>query len=212
MLIETLVVGPLQVNCYVLGCEETREAVVIDPGGDVATILKVLEAHGLELKRIVNTHAHFDHLGGVRALKEASGAQFLLHRDDLPLLESFLSQALFFGLRMGSPPEVDGYLEEGNEVTFGRQSLRVLHTPGHSPGSVSLVGDGMVFVGDILFASSIGRTDLPGGSYQTLIKTVQTKLFPLGDGVVVYPGHGPATTIGQERRHNPFFQGQVLRW
>ena len=204
MLIETLAVGPLQVNCYLLGCEETREAVVVDPGGDVVRILEALKAHRLDLKRIVCTHAHFDHVGGVRELKEATGAEFFLHQDDLPLLKGVLSQAIFFGLRAGSPPTVDGYLEEGDEIVFGRESLRVLHTPGHSPGGVSLVGDGVVFVGDLLFAGSIGRTDLPGGSYPALIEAVQIKIFPLGDEVVVYPGHGPATTIGQERRHNPF--------
>ncbi|HID85948.1 MAG TPA: MBL fold metallo-hydrolase [Anaerolineae bacterium] len=212
MLIETLVVGPLQVNCYVLGCEETRKAVVVDPGGDVIAILEALKAHRLELTRIVNTHAHFDHLGGVRELKEVTGAKFYLHPDDLPLLKGFLSQALFFGLRLGSPPTVDGHLEEGDEIAFGRESLRVLHTPGHSPGSVSLVGDGVVFVGDLLFAGSIGRTDLPGGSYQTLIETVRTKIFPLGDEVVIYPGHGPATTIRHERRYNPFFREERLEW
>jgi len=207
MLIETLVVGPLQVNCYVVGCEATGEAIVIDPGDQARWVAEVAKRHGLTVKRIVNTHAHFDHLGGVRQLKELTGAPFALHEDELPLVESFTRQALFFGFRVGDPPEVDEFLAEGDEVKFGEVSLKVLHTPGHSPGGISLVGDGVVFVGDELFMGSIGRTDLPGGDYETLISTVREKLFTLDDDTVVYPGHGPATTIGRERRYNPFFVG-----
>jgi len=125
----------------------------------------------------------------------------------LPLVQSFVRQALFFGFRVGDPPEVDDFLAEGDEVAFGEVRLKVLHTPGHSPGGISLVGDGVVFVGDELFAGSIGRTDLPGGDYETLINSVRTKLFTLEDDTIVYPGHGPATTIGRERRYNPFFLG-----
>lgn len=207
MLIETVVVGPLQVNCYVVGCENMGEAIVIDPGDEAEWVAEVAKRRGLTVQHIVNTHAHFDHLAGVRDLKELTGAPFSLHEAELPLVESFSRQALFFGLRVGDPPEVDDLLVEGDTVTFGKVSLKVLHTPGHSPGGISLIGDGVAFVGDELFMGSIGRTDLPGGDYETLIDCVRTKLFTLGDETVVYPGHGPLTTIGRERRHNPFFVG-----
>jgi len=207
MLIETVVVGPLQVNCYVVGCETTGEAIVIDPGDEAEWVAEVVRHRGWTVRRIVNTHAHFDHLGGVRELKELTGAPFALHEAELPLVQSFVRQALFFGFRVGDPPEVDDFLAEGDEVAFGEVRLKVLHTPGHSPGGISLVGDGVVFVGDELFAGSIGRTDLPGGDYETLINSVRTKLFTLEDDTIVYPGHGPATTIGRERRYNPFFLG-----
>jgi hydroxyacylglutathione hydrolase len=209
MMIETLVVGPLAVNCYIVGCETTREAVVIDPGDDANDILAALQQHQLTLKRIINTHAHFDHLGGVQPLKDATGAGFYLHEADLPLVRNYPQQAAYFGLRVGPAPQVDGYLSEGDEILFGNEKLRVLHTPGHSPGGVSFAGNGVVFVGDELFLGSIGRTDLPGGNYEVLINAVRTKLFPLGDDVVVYPGHGPATTIGRERLHNPFFSSST---
>ncbi len=206
MIVETLVVGPLAVNCYIVGCERTREAVVIDPGDDAEDILAVMRRHGLALKAIINTHAHFDHLGGVQPLKEAMGAPFYLHQADVPLVSRYPQQAAYFGLKPGRPPEVDHFLEEGDEITFGDETLRVLHTPGHSAGGVSFAGDGVVFVGDELFLDSIGRTDLLGGNYETLVAAVRAKLFPLGDDVVVYPGHGPPTTIGHERQFNPFLQ------
>lgn len=205
MLIETLVVGPLQVNCYVVGCEATGEGVVIDAGDEADDILAAIRQHGLKVKAILNTHAHFDHVGAVHALKAATGARFYLHQADLPLLRTAPMQAAYFGLRIGPTPEVDVYLNEGDEIVFGQERLQVLHTPGHTAGGVSFVGDRVAFVGDELFQDSIGRTDLPGGNYTQLIYTVRTKLFTLSDDVVVYPGHGPATTIGREKRHNPFF-------
>lgn len=204
MWLKVLVVGPLQVNCYVVACEETKDAVVIDPGDDAPEILSLLEENELKLTRIINTHAHFDHLGAVQALKEVWGVKFYLHRDELSILDAYEAQLAFFGLRSGPKPEVDGFLEEGDEVSVGTVTLKVLHTPGHSPGSVSFAGDRVVFCGDLLFAGSIGRTDLPGGSYQTLIKSVQTKIFPLGDEVTVCSGHGPLTTVGRERMANPY--------
>jgi len=206
MIIETLVVGPLLVNCYLAGCERTREAVVIDPGDDADEILAAIQRYQLKLKHIINTHAHFDHLGAVQPLREATGAPFRLHPADLQLVNSYPAQAAYFGLRPGPRPEVDGYLNDGDEIVFGDEKLRVLHTPGHTPGGVSFAGNGVVFVGDELFLDSIGRTDFPGGNYEVLIKAIRTKLFPLGDDVVVYPGHGSKTTIGRERLHNPFFE------
>jgi len=205
MLIETLEVGPLQVNCYVIGCETTREGVVIDPGDDVEDILAVINRHGLQVKQILNTHAHFDHVGAVHALKSATGARFYLHQADLQLLHSAPMQAAYFGFKVGPVPEVDVFLNEGDEIAFGQERLRVVHTPGHTAGGVSFVNDQVAFVGDELFRDSIGRTDLPGGNYTQLLHAVRTRLFTLPDDVVVYPGHGPPTTIGREKRYNPFF-------
>lgn len=205
MILETLVVGPLEVNCYILGCEETREGIVIDPGDDVPDILDVLRRRGIRVKYIANTHAHFDHVGGVKGLKEVTGAQFLLHRDDLFLLNSMAEQASLFGFDAGIAPKVERFLVDGDKVAFGEETLKVLHTPGHSPGGVCYYTDDKAFVGDTLFAGSIGRTDLAGGSYQALIDSVKNRLFSLDDDVMVYPGHGPVTTIGGERLHNPFF-------
>lgn len=206
MWVQGLVVGPLQVNCYIVACDETKEAVVIDPGGNAPQILSLLDENDLKLTRIINTHAHFDHVGAVHELKEACRVKFCLHRDDLPVLDAYDAQLSFFGLRAGPKPQVDEFLEDGDEITFGTAALRVLHTPGHSPGSVSFAGDGVVFCGDLLFAGSIGRTDLPGGDYQTLIQAVRTRIFPLGDDVTVCSGHGPLTTVGRERAHNPFLR------
>ena len=205
MWLQGLVVGPLLVNCYVVACDETKEAVVIDPGDNAPEILSLLRENDLRLTRIINTHAHFDHVGAVQELKEACGVKFYLHRDDVPILDAYEAQLAFFGLKAGPKPEVDGFLEEGDRITFGTVTLRVLHTPGHSPGSVSFAGDKAVFCGDLLFAGSIGRTDLPGGDYQTLIESVRTKIFPLGDEVTVCSGHGSLTTVGRERVSSPFF-------
>ena len=206
MILRSLVVGPLEVNCYILGCERTGLSAVIDPGGDGDYILDTLDKEGLHLIYIINTHGHFDHTGANRPLKEATGAQLMIHRADLPLLERGARSAAQWGLWVDDSPPPDRFLEEGDGIVFGDVTLQVLHTPGHSPGGISLYTDGMVFVGDTLFAGSIGRTDFPGGDYRTLIYSVRRKIFPLGDDVIVYPGHGPETTVGQERRFNPFFR------
>jgi glyoxylase-like metal-dependent hydrolase (beta-lactamase superfamily II) len=206
MVIETLVVGPIQANCFIVGCEETREAIVIDPGDEVNRILAGLRKNSLELKYIVNTHGHFDHVGANKALKEAGQALILIHRGDAPLLTELSRMAAVWGMRVDNSPPPDRFLEDGDQVVFGTISLKVIHTPGHSEGGISLYTPKVVFVGDTLFAGSIGRTDFPGGDYDTLISGVRNRLFVLGDDVAVYPGHGPATTIGQERRFNPFFQ------
>jgi len=194
LILKTLVVGPIQSNCYIVGCERTREAAVIDPGGDADRILITLAKDKLRCVYIINTHGHFDHSADNKRLKEVTGAQLLIHRADAPMI---LHQSI-------SPPP-DRYLGEGDIITFGDISLKVLHTPGHSPGGISLVTDKIVFVGDTLFAGSIGRTDFPGGDYEGLLRNVRKKIFTLGDDVVVYPGHGPKTTVGRERKTNPFF-------
>jgi glyoxylase-like metal-dependent hydrolase (beta-lactamase superfamily II) len=197
-------VGPIQANCIILGCDETQNGVVIDPGDDVPRILKIIEEAGLDLRYIVNTHGHFDHVGGNAALKAATEAPILIHPEDAPMLGQLTASARNFGLNAENSPDPDRLIEEGEIIEFGTLSLKVLHTPGHTPGGVSLAMDGKVFVGDTLFAGSIGRTDFPGGDYGTLIHSIQQKLFSLDDEVVVYTGHGPETTIGQEKRTNPF--------
>ena len=208
MIVESLVVGPLQSNCYVLGCERTKEGVVIDPGDDVPDILRALERNDLVLRCVALTHAHFDHAGGASALIEETDAELVLHRDDLPLLRGMREQAAMFGfLSMDAPLQADRFVDDGDELAFGDEMLTVIHTPGHSQGGVCYRAKGRIFVGDTLFAGSIGRADLPGGDYDALIESVRTRLFVLGDDIEVYPGHGPATTIGVERRTNPFFRG-----
>jgi glyoxylase-like metal-dependent hydrolase (beta-lactamase superfamily II) len=200
-----LVVGPIQANCYVLGCERTKETAVIDPGGDVDKILMTLTKDMLRCVYIINTHGHFDHTGDNKRLKEVTGAKLVIHRADAPMILHQGSNGSMWGMEVEDSPPPDSYVEERDVITFGDISLQVLHTPGHSPGGISLLSDKMVFVGDTLFAGSIGRTDLPGGDYETLIRSVKEKIFPLGDDVVIYPGHGPKTTVGRERRSNPFF-------
>jgi hydroxyacylglutathione hydrolase len=212
VILKMLVVGPLQVNCYILGCERTKEAAVIDPGGDVDQILMALAKDELRLVYIINTHGHFDHTGGNKALKDTTGAEILIHRADAPMIMQQASGGPAFGMTIENSPAPDRYLEEGDSITFGDVSLKVLHTPGHSGGGISLATDNMVFVGDALFAGSIGRTDFPGGDYDGLIEGVRTKILTLGDDVVVYPGHGPQTTVGEEKRTNPFFTGRGVSW
>ena len=213
MILKMLVVGPLQVNCYILGCERTKEAAVIDPGGDVDQILMALAQDNLRLVYIINTHGHFDHTGGNKGLKDATGAELLIHRADAPHITRQSASAAAMGLRgLEDSPAPDRLLEDGDVITFGDISLKVLLTPGHSEGGISLATDGMVFVGDALFAGSIGRTDFPGGDYDGLIEGVRKKIFTLGDDVVVYPGHGPQTTVGQEKQYNPFFASGGMRW
>lgn len=185
-----LVVGPLMVNCYIVGCKETKEAVVIDPGGDVPKIVSELVKKDFTVKYILNTHGHWDHTGGNDELGRITGAPLMIHSADV-------GKANVKTVRS---------LEEGQVIRFGAYGLRVLHTPGHSPGSVCFSGPGAVFSGDTLFAGSIGRTDLPGGSYEDLLEGVREKLFCMEDDTRVYPGHGPPSTIGQERRSNPFFR------
>jgi hydroxyacylglutathione hydrolase len=200
-----LVVGPIQSNCYILGCERTKEAVVIDPGGDVDKILLALAKDHLRCVYIINTHGHFDHAAENKRLKEVTGAQLIIHRADAPMILNQARSSGMWGMKVDDSPPPDRYVEEGEYITFGDISLKVLHTPGHSGGGISLVTDKMAFVGDTLFAGSIGRTDFPGGDYEGLLRNVREKIFPLGDEVVIYPGHGPKTTVGRERRTNPFF-------
>ena len=206
MIIRAMPVGPLQANCFVIGCEETREAAVIDPGGDAPRILSVLEKDQLKTVAIINTHGHFDHVGGNKAMKAATGADLMIHKLDAPMLEHLTQSAAAWGMQADESPSPDRLLEDGDVIEIGTLKLNVIHTPGHSPGGICLhvAESNALFVGDTLFAGSIGRTDLPGGDYNTLISSIQNKLFPLGDEIHIYNGHMEPTTIGQEKRFNPF--------
>lgn len=204
MIIKELVVGPLMANCFICGCSKTKEAVVIDPGGDADTILLSLADSKLKVKYIINTHGHFDHVSANGKMKDATGADILIHPLDAPMLEKLSSNAAFFGVSVENSPPCDQTLEEGDTVSFGDITLKVIHTPGHTPGGISLYTNGIVFVGDTLFSGSIGRTDFPGGDFNTLISSIKTKLFNMKDDIRVFSGHGPETSIGIEKRHNPF--------
>ncbi|MDR5695846.1 MAG: MBL fold metallo-hydrolase [Armatimonadota bacterium] len=208
MIVEQIVVGPLASNCYIIGDEEARCGIVVDPGDDAPLILEAIERLGLEIEAIVATHGHFDHIGAVGSVRERTGAPFLAHSQEQEAIASARIRAqLFAGLDIPETPPPDRLLEEGDLLSAGRYTLRVAHAPGHSPGHIVLLGDNVAFVGDVLFAGSIGRTDLPGGDYRELLRSISRVLLPLPDETMVYPGHGPVTTIGQERLSNPFLIG-----
>lgn len=209
MIFETVVVGPLMVNCYLLGCERTGEGVVIDPGDDSDQILAAVSRHGLKILNVVNTHGHFDHTGGNNAIMAATGAGLLIHELDAPMLSRAVDTAARFGLHAENSPQPTGFLTDGELVSFGEHTLTVFHTPGHTLGGCSLFMEGMVFTGDTLFENAVGRTDFPGGSSAALGKSIRERLLVLPDETRVYPGHGPATTIGRERTHNPYLTGSA---
>ena len=215
MLIEVRAVEPFLKNGFVLGCEDTREGVIIDPGDEVEELLTVIERGRIAVKYILLTHAHVDHVTGVARAKAALGVPVCLHPDDHFLYREAVQQGQLFGLTVDPPPPIDQFYDGAGPWRFGRYEAIAHHTPGHCPGGVCLqVGragqaGAALFVGDTLFAGSIGRTDLPGGDYDTLIQSITEVLFPLGDSAVVYPGHGPKTTIGHERRTNPFLAGPL---
>ena len=209
MILERFVVGMMQTNCYLLGDPATRQAAVIDPGGDGHQIAARFRELDLELAMILNTHGHFDHVLDAWLLKQELGGDVFLHADDQAILED-RSVGLVAPLAATSKSprgSVDHWLREGDRLQIGSLQLEVLETPGHTPGHVSfyLAAANVIFVGDTLFAGSIGRTDFPGGSYEELIHSVKTKIFPLDEATVVLPGHGPETTVGEEKRSNPFF-------
>jgi hydroxyacylglutathione hydrolase len=210
MIVESQAVGPFFKNGFVVGCEETREAVLIDPGDEVAVLLAFAERSKLSIRHILLTHAHVDHVTGVAAAKRALKVPIHLHKDDLFLYDRAVEMGAMFGLTVEPQPPIDRFYTPAQTIPFGTYEARVLHTPGHCPGGVCLqigktnTNGKELFVGDTLFAGSIGRTDLPGGDYDTLIASIRNVLFPLGDEAIVHSGHGPDTTIGKERRTNPF--------
>lgn len=210
MIIERRAAEPFYKNGFVLGCEETREGVIVDPGDEVDELLEAARQHELSIVNILLTHAHLDHITGVAAAKRALGVPVWLHRDDNFLYERVVEQGQMFGLQVEPQPAVDRFYEGEGPLRFGRYGVRVLHTPGHCPGGVCLAvsKDGSdsstLFVGDTLFAGSIGRTDLPGGDLATLLRSIREVLFRFPDQTVVWSGHGEETTIGREKRTNPF--------
>jgi hydroxyacylglutathione hydrolase len=220
MIIEEITVTAFQQHTRILGCEQTKLAICIDPGDDSDAIVSAIDKHGFELQAIAVTHAHLDHIGGVTALKKMKPtAAIMLHQADEFIYKALPEQAAWigiprnqwaeFGFDFEAPPRVDEYWEDGQIYRVGRLEFQVIHCPGHTPGHVVLFEskERKVFVGDVLFAGSVGRTDLPGGSTEQLLDSIMNKLLPLGDDVEVYSGHGPTTTIGQERKTNPFLTG-----
>ena len=202
--IVTIPNGQFQENCYLLAEAGSTDAVIVDPGEEPELFLATAEREGLQIREIWLTHAHLDHVVGVADIKAATGAPIFLHPADEPLYRNLPQQGLWFGLRLSAPPPVDRQLSHGGSLTLGSTVFQVRHTPGHSAGSVCFITDGIVFGGDVLFQGSIGRTDLPGGNFERLIQSIRDELLPLPDATVVYSGHGPATTVGAERRGNPF--------
>lgn len=212
MILRILSVGQLRTNCYLLGCPNTREAMVIDPGGDVEAILSAIRDAQVRVIQIVLTHFHFDHCLAAEPLRSATGASLLIHREDAPYL--IKPPALFRFFVPGVPRGLvaDRTLEDGEHIPVGGLEVQVLHTPGHSPGGISLwvPDEGVIFCGDTLFREGLGRTDFPGSSHEVLLASIRNKLFTLPDETIVYPGHGPETTIGHERRYNPWIVSSAV--
>lgn len=205
MIIERIHTGPLDVNCWIVGCRQTGECTVIDPGGDGPIICAKLKELKLKPVFVINTHGHFDHIGGNAYLIRSTSAKLLIHKADLPLLKDSRVHAQRWGMEFEDSPLPDDFLSNNEKLTVGSVVVKILHTPGHSPGSISLLTGNHLFCGDLLFNSSIGRTDLPGGDYNQLMSSVKEKVFVLPDDTVIHPGHGPDTSVGNERQTNPFF-------
>lgn len=205
MIIKKLEVGPFASNCYIVGSENNKEGMIIDPGDEAKRILNEVKDLGLDIKIVALTHGHIDHIGALKEVKEATGAQVAIHTDDVRVLkDKFLS--IFLGIRHRSPPPPNRLLNDSDTISVGEFKFTVIHTPGHSQGSICLLGEGVLFSGDTLFNYGVGRSDLPGsgGNHNQLIDSIQRRLLVLDDNIKVYPGHGPDTTIGAERRGNPF--------
>ena len=212
MILEKLTVGPFQENCYVVGDEASGTGVLFDPGDEAARISLAVEQTNLEISQIIITHAHIDHVGAVAALVDEYSCPVLMHAEAEPMLKQLPSQALMMGLRFGKVPTVDAYIEDGAVVEVGSLRFEALFTPGHAPGHLAFYAaeQGLVLSGDALFAGSVGRVDLPGGSMEVLLRSINERLLTLPDETIVHSGHGPETTIGEERAHNPFLAGGLL--
>jgi hydroxyacylglutathione hydrolase len=207
LVLESFPVGPLGCNCSIIGCKETGDAIVVDPGGDPDKIIELLDKLGLKAKYLLHTHAHFDHITGSREMREKTGAQICLHEGDQWLYDNLLKQVKMFGFEASDPLPVDRYLTDEEEVNFGNLKAKVIHTPGHTPGSLCFSvedKDAVLLSGDTLFNRSIGRTDLWGGNFEEIIKSISTRLLTLDDSTRVIPGHGPDTKIWEEKKENPF--------
>jgi hydroxyacylglutathione hydrolase len=212
VILEMITVGPFQENCYVIGDESSGAGAVIDPGDEAVRIALLVEQTGLQVEQIVITHAHIDHVGAVAALVDEYSCPVLMHAEAEPMLEQLPTQAMMMGLRFGKVPKVHRYVEDNEVLTVGGLELRSLYTPGHAPGHLAFYveGEGMVLSGDALFAGSVGRVDLPGGSMEVLMRSIEQRLLTLPDETRVYPGHGPPTTIGEEKMNNPFVRGGLI--
>jgi glyoxylase-like metal-dependent hydrolase (beta-lactamase superfamily II) len=212
MILEMLTVGPFQENCFILGDEESGVGAIIDPGDEAARIAMAVEETGLEIGSIIVTHAHIDHVGAVAALVEEYACPVLMHAEAEPMLKELPTQAMMMGLRFGKVPAVDRYIEDSETLEVGDLGLISLYTPGHAPGHLAfyIEDEGLVLSGDALFAGSVGRVDLPGGSMEVLMQSIEERLLTLPDETIVYSGHGPRTTIGNERTSNPFLQGGMF--
>jgi glyoxylase-like metal-dependent hydrolase (beta-lactamase superfamily II) len=205
MILERMEVGSFAANCYLIACDETREGIIIDPGAEAKQIMKMVEKANVTVKYIINTHGHVDHVGANEEVRKATGAPILIHEADGEMCKKpHASLAAFVGkVKLAEP---DRLLKEGDKITVGNLTIEVIETPGHTLGSVTLVVDGKLFTGDTLFSGSIGRTDLPGGSYEQIIASIKEKLLPFPNETVAYPGHGPETTIADEKQYNPFLR------
>jgi hydroxyacylglutathione hydrolase len=202
--VETLIVGPLCSNCYILWDEGIKQGLIIDPGDDAEVILKAVKKLGIKIKYILATHGHFDHVGAVAPLKRELKAEFLAHKDDFFFIEDGKNAASRWGIDIEQPPKPDMFIKDGDKIKIGKFHLEVIHTPGHSPGGISFLYDKMLFGGDTLFQGSIGRTDFRKGSFGDLSNSIKTRLYTLPDDTIVYTGHGPITTIGNEKMYNAF--------
>ncbi|OGH97487.1 MAG: hypothetical protein A2104_07815 [Candidatus Melainabacteria bacterium GWF2_32_7] len=207
MIIKTLVIGAFEVNNYLVFHENSNEAVLIDAGGDYEATKALADKHNVKIKYILNTHGHLDHVAGDEKIQAKEGAKVLLHKNDGFLVNALKQHLALYGMPEYEVPKIDEYIEDGQEIKAGGLTFKAIHTPGHSPGAVCYLIDNVIFSGDTLFADSVGRTDLPGGSYEELGNSIKNKLFTLDDNIVVYPGHGPSTTIKHEKINNPFFGG-----
>ena len=205
MFLEKIVVGPLEVNCFIVACDKTKKCAIIDPGDESSKIISAIRAENLTPEMILITHGHFDHLAAANAVKQEFQIPILIHQADKILAENASVQASMFGMEDPGNVSPDKLLQHGNSLQLGKLQIDVIHTPGHSPGNVTFKIGSHLFVGDLIFQSSIGRTDLPGGNYQQLINSVEEKIFTFPDNYTIHPGHGPDTTVGIEKRNNPFF-------